>query len=295
VSAPTIANTVGGAALTNTTPPCVISTATRVECTFNFNPAFDGNNPQATITFDLTVQSPTGAPAPSLQPTLNITTKTSYTEASGSPEPEFYSLTGSTNLTVPDPTVVATYLPAPGTVTTGTTQGVLSCTSASDPNRWINVLKVPTAAGSVSVNLNPFSGAPLSANYFSTLAIPGQVFGDGIRWYSQDAASKLLVITQKRHKCTIGSGQGTAKDALIGLATKTYYKPDHVTYWPYTQPPIQKNPPTGTEPVFQRVPLCLVSGGPYLGEPCLFYEYIDAGRNLIRVFYANENGKYATD
>jgi hypothetical protein len=286
-----------GPVLSNTSPGCTRSSDTKFSCQFVFSTPF--NTDGQTISFDVIVKTPTSVTNPN-DPQLQIKTLASWKEPNGEIETDpTGSLLTSTNLTAPDPFVAETVLVAPGTVTTGTTVGVLSCTSASDPNRWINILKVPTAAGSVSVNLNPFTGAPSSANYFSTLAIPGQKFGEGIPWYSRDAASKLLVITQKRHKCTIGSGQGTVKDALIGLATKTYYKPDHVVYWRNTTPPnsILKNPPPGygLDPVFLPVPLCLVSGGPYLGEPCILYEYIDAGRNLIRVFYANENGKYATD
>jgi hypothetical protein len=318
VGDPVVANA-GTPSLPSPIPACQILTTGpwKLQCTFNFNPLFDnalntpptnvlnktcGNTPLgtdeilcATISFDVTVKSPTG----SSTGTLDLITETRYSDAIGNPESEYYALTttGLTQLTVPDPTVVATYLPAPGTVTTGTTQGVLSCDLGReiDPNRWINIVKVPAEA-QVGVNLKPFTDAtlPSGTTLFSTLAIPGQVFGDGIPWYSQLAASKLLVITQKRHKCTIGSGNGTFKDTLIGLATKTYYKPDHVVYWPHTN--ILKNPPPGmgADPVFLPVPLCLVSGGPYLGEPCILYEYIDAGRNLIRVFYANENGRYGT-
>lgn len=282
-SAAAIANA-GSAVLQNPTTACAVSTTDpkHIDCTFNFSPPFDNpadNSAQATITFDVTVQSPTADSAG----TLNLKTETRYTEAGGQPEPEYYALTttGLTQLTVPDPTVVATYLPTAGTVTTGTTQGAPTCTSSSDPNRWINTVKVPAEA-QVGVNLNRIAGEPYppATQYFSTLAIPGQVFGEGIHWYDRGAASSLLVITQIRHKCTIGSGNGTLKDALIGLKDRVYYKPDH---------PTPHNPNQEYKPVY----FCLVSGGPKLGEPCLLYEYFDKGRNLVRVLYANENGKYA--
>jgi hypothetical protein len=294
-------------------PPagCVLSGSTTINCTFSpgLSSAGIGGSPSASLPkiFTVVVQVPTAGGR------IKFVSETRWFELVGHGDcgvaPSFplpvvpigsacYETEGAktiyTTLNPADPQVVDTYLPAPGTVTTGETQGVLTCNDRNtDPNRWINIVKVPAEA-QVGVNLKPFTDTtpPAGTMLFSTLAIPGQVFGDGIRWWFHDAASKLLVITQKRHRCTIGSGQGTLKDGLIGLAQRPYYKPDHPVFWPGTT--IPKNPPQGqTEPVFQHVPFCLVSGGPYLGDPCLLLEYYDSGRNLIRVFFANENGKYA--
>ena len=291
-SAATIANA-GGAVLTNPATACVIST-THIECTFNFNPAFDNpllNSAQATIAFDVTVQSPTGTPAVESQPNLNLSSITSWTGAglSPAPEPEYYSLTSTTNLTVPDPNVVATYVPTAGTVKTGTNQGAATCAQP-----WVTIVKVPEAA-QVGIDLNPFADPSLPANtqFFSTIGIPDlnnpllppKLFGVGTHWYDHGAASRLVVNTLRRDVCTVPGSDPIKKAAHI-LQEKIYYEPE------------------GGQ--FQRVLLCIVTSGPTPGNPCIAYAQVYTRFNLPRnvtnpndylgdhewVIFANENGKY---
>lgn len=280
----TVANNVGGA-LNMVATACVIAT-THLECTFNFSsPGFDGNAPQATITFDVTVQSPTASAAGS----LNLVSKTTYTEPNGHPEPEYFSLTSTSNLTVPDPSVVATYVPTAGTVKTGTNQGAATCTQP-----WVTIVKVPEAA-QVGIDLNPFPDAPPNTQFFSTIGIPDltdplgapKLFGVGTHWYDSGAASRLVVNTLRRDVCTV-PGSDAIKRAAHILQEKIYYKPDGV----------------GTQ--FQQVLLCIVTSGPTPGNPCIAFAQVYTRFNLPRnvanpsdylgdhewVIFANENGKY---
>jgi hypothetical protein len=281
-TAATVANNVGGA-LNNGAPACVITT-THLECTFNFNaPGFDGK--AATITFDVTVQSPTASAAGS----LDLKTTTSYTEAGDQPEPESFSLTSTSNLTVPDPLVVATYVPTAGTVKTGTNQGAATCAQP-----WVTIVKVPEAA-QVGIDLNPFTDPSLPPNtqFFSTIGIPDltdpsgapKLFGVGTHWYDRDAASKLVVNTLRRDVCTV-PGSDPIKRAAHILQEKIYYKPE------------------GGQ--FQQVLLCIVTSGPMPGRPCIVFAQVYTRFNLPNVpnkddylgdhewvIFANENGKYA--
>lgn len=310
-SAPIVANSGNAAILV---PPngnsCVISGAAlnHIECTFDFDPSKQGfDYPptgtissllQPTITFELTVQSPTGTTLG----TLKVNSITRYSESGGSSEPESYGVSTLTNLTVPDPTVVDTYVPTAGTVTTGAQSGAATCVEG---NKWVTIVKVPEAA-SVSVNLNPDGTLPTGTTFFSKVGIPNQLFGVGTKWYDHDAVNKLLVVKLRRDKCTIGSGNATAKDALLILKEKIYYRPDHVVYWPGTS--ILKNPPPGLgpDPVYLPLNLCLVTGGPYPGEPCIVFAQVYTKFNLPNVpnadslyrgdfewvIFANENGRY---
>ncbi len=328
-SLPIVANS-GNAAILSPGVACVIgppagppAPATHIECKFNFDSSkqpFDypaspypqpfasiAGLPQPTITFDLTVQSPTGAPASMVYPsTLNLASTTTVVEVGESPEPEYYSLTTTLTLTVPDPTVVETYVPvAGGTVTTGSQGGAATCLGGalgSDPNKWVTIVKVPEPA-QVGVNLNRSlvddTDVPLNTIFFSRIQIPNltnpsgdpQLFGVGTRWYDPDAKTKLVVNTLRRDKCTIGSGLGTLKDALLILKEKIYYKPDK----PYDAAP--ENPP-----VYKQVLLCLVTSGPYPGQPCILYARVYSKFVTSNSAYwgdhewvilSNENGKIA--
>ena len=292
-TAATVANNVGGA-LNNAATACGITT-THLECMFNFNsPGFDGDVPQAaTITFDVTVQSPTASAAGS----LDLITTTSYTEAGfTAPEPESFSLTSTSNLTVPDPLVVATYVPAAGTVKTGNTGGAATCVggpTGNDPNKWVTIVKVPEAA-QVGIDLNPFTdpSLPPGSQFFSTIGIPDltdplgapKLFGVGTHWYDPGAASRLVVNTLRRDVCTVPGSDPIQKAAHI-LQEKIYYKPE------------------GGQ--FQRVHLCIITSGPTPGSPCIAFAQVYTRFNLPNVpnkndylgdhewvIFANENGKY---
>jgi hypothetical protein len=272
----------GSAVLLNPTTACEISSITHIECTFNFNPPFDQPPPPnnlitpATITFDVIVQSPQGPNAG----TLNFNSKTTWSEPNRPPESESFSLTTTTSLLAPDPQRVETFLPAPGTVTTGTAGGAATCTQP-----WVTIAKVPAAA-SVGVSLIPddvFTPAP---DRFTKLAIPGQQFGVGTHWYDPDAASKLLVITLRRDNCTI-DGRGPLTDALRILKEPVYYQSDAS--------------PANPNPQYNQLYLCAVTSGPFPGQPCIASLKVYTRWNSPSseywgdhqwVIYANENGKY---
>jgi hypothetical protein len=299
-SAPTLGGPTGASLTSSVCTPSLSNT--RINCTFVFNPTQPFSLENQTINFDVLVQSPTqGATLSS--PTLNVITLTSWKEPGSEGEIESDptgALTTTTALTTPDPTVAETVLTAPGTVTTGTTQGAATC---SQP--WVTSVKVPAAA-QVGVNLNRVPVIdddllPLNAIFFSRIQIPDaagapQLFGVGTHWYDPDAKSKLVVNTLRRDKCTIGSGMGTVKDALLILQEKIYYKPDI----PY--PPRVPEVP----PVYKPLHLCLVTSGPYPGEPCIVYAQVYTKFNLPNVpnkldflgdhewvIFSNENGKIA--
>jgi hypothetical protein len=293
-AAPAAIANAGSAVLTNAASACVIS-ATHLDCSFDFSPAFDGNSPQATISFDLTVQAPSGAANGA--PQLLLASTTRWTEVGGSAGDERYVLASTTNLTTPDPTVVDTFVPvAGGKVTTGTSLGAATC---SEP--WVTIVKVPAPA-QVGVNLNIGSDlVPPGTLFFSKIGIPDpstglpQLFGVGIHWYDPGAASQLVVNTLRRDKCTIGSGNGTLSDAGLILKEKIYYKPDQ---------PTAHNPLPEYRPVY----LCLVTSGPYVGEPCIAFAQVYTKYNLPKnvtnpneylgdhewVIFSNENGKLTT-
>ncbi len=131
---------------------------------------------------------------------------------------------------------------------------------------------------------------------FSKIDIPGGLYGWGpteaerIRWYEQDAKSKLLVITLRKDVGTV-VGSDPVKKALQILKEKIYYKPD----------PTLANP----SPFFQQVLLCLVTAGPTPGNPCIAYAQVYTRFNAPNVtnrteyfgdhewvIFANENGKF---
>jgi hypothetical protein len=295
-ASPAVIANAGSAVLTNAASACVIS-STHIECGFNFSPAFDGNLPQATISFDLTVQSPTGTANGA--PQLLLASTTSWTEVDAPPVNERYVLLSASNLTTPDPKVVDTYVPvAGGKVTTGTNQGAATC---SEP--WVTIVKVPAPA-QVGVNLNiGDETVPPGTLFFARISIPDlldplgnpQLFGVGTHWYDPGAASQLVVNTLRRDKCTIGSGTGSLSDAGLILKEKIYYKPDQ----PTTHNPI---------PEYRQVYLCLVTSGPYVGEPCIAFAQVYTKYNLPKnvtnpseylgdhewVIFSNENGKVVT-
>ena len=286
---------------------CVISgpTFTHVECTFNFDPLLQPFDyppsgdisllPKPRIRFELTVQSPTGTGAGA----LNVNSTTSYSEPSQLPESEYFATSTLTNLTVPNPTVVETFVPvAGGTVTTGAAQGAATCV---DGNKFVTIVKVPQPA-QVGVNLNIDDAVPPNTLFFSRILIPDlttagvpQLFGPGTRWYDPDAKNKLVVNTLRRDMCTIGSGTGSLKDGLLILKEKIFYKPDI----PYPDAP-------ELTPVYKQLLLCLVTSGPYPGQPCIVYAQVYTRFNLPNVpnkmdylgdhewvIFSNENGRIA--
>jgi hypothetical protein len=207
-----------------------------------------------------------------------------------------------TALTTPDPTVVETYVPvAGGTVITGANQGAATCVAG---NKFVTIVKVPQPA-QVGVNLNRVpivdDDVPTNTLFFSKIQIPDllnnpQLFGEGTRWYDHDAKTKLVVNTLRRDKCTIGSGNGTLKDALLILKEKIYYKPD-IPYYPAAPE---------FPPVYKPLLLCFVTSGPYPGQPCIVYGKVYTKFNLPNVpnkldylgdhewvIFSNENGRIA--
>jgi hypothetical protein len=274
--------------------------ATHIECTFDFTPG-GFNKDGATIRFDVTVQSPDVGTNTS-GGTLNFNSTTSWLEPDeGNPREYGAPLQTQTALAVPDPKVVATYLPAPGTVTTGTTGGAATCVgglTGNDPNKWVTIVKVPAAA-QVGVNLNRDAIAgqvPQNAQFFSTISIPDltntsgtpppQLFGVNppVHWYDPGAANKLVVNTLRRDVCTVAGSTPLQKAAQI-LKEKIYYKPDGGT--------------------FQPVLLCAVTSGPTPNNPCIVFAQVYTQWTLPNVpnkkdylgdhewvIFANENGSY---
>lgn len=262
--------------------------AASVTCTFGFSPAF--STAGATITFDVTVQSP-NVGTNTTGGTLNFTSTTSWLEPEGNWEGSPQRITAATALAVPDPKVVETFLPAAGTVKTGTTGGAATCVggpAGNDPNKWVTIVKVPASAD-VGVDLNrPVTETivPGAFGNYSRIAIPGQLFAVGTHWYDPDAASKLLVITLRRDNCTI-DGRGPLTDALRILTEKVYYKPDAT--------------PANPAPQYTQLYLCFVTSGPTPGQPCIASLKVYTRFNSPSsdywgdhewVIYANENGKY---
>lgn len=271
------------------TGSCLISPDTQIECTFNFAAPFF-NAKAATIAFGVTVQSPTAGALQANGATLNFNSTTSWTEANG--QPDSFVLATTTLLAAPDPKVVETFLPAAGTVKTGTTGGAATCVggpAGNDPNKWVTIVKVPASA-EVGVDLNRPVTEPIVAGAFgnySRIAIPGQQFAVGTHWYDPDAASKLLVITLRRDNCTV-DGRGPLADALRILTEKVYYKPDLPT-------------PANPTAQYTQLYLCFVTSGPTPGQPCIASLKVYTRHNSPTsdywgdhewVIYANENGKY---
>lgn len=294
---------------------CVLASRTTVNCTFSPGLNSAGTAPAPKI-FTLVVKAPTAGGR------INFTSETRWFEAVGhdncGPAPAFplpipegsqcYETEGVkatyTTLNPANPTVVDTYVPvAGGTVTTGDKQGAATCV---DGNKWVTIVRVPAPAlVGVNSNKKPIedNDVPGTVTLFSKIDIPNladlqgppQLFGEGTRWYDRDAASKLVVNILRRDKCTIGSGNGTLNDAALILREKIYHKPDV---------PTLRNP--DNPPVYKPLYLCLVSGGPYPGEPCIVYAQVYTRFNLPRnvtnpwdylgdhewVIFANENGKY---
>ena len=125
---------------------------------------------------------------------------------------------------------------------------------------------------------------------YSQVSIPGQQYAVGTHWYDPGAESKLLVITLRRDKCTIGDGDGDFDDALKILKEKIFYKSD-------------SHPELG----YQQVLSCFVTSGPTPGNPCIARRKVYTKFNLPPVsdpnrlqylgdhewvLFANENGKY---
>jgi hypothetical protein len=307
---------------------CVLAGPTTINCTFTpglTSAGFPSGSPPASPpkVFTVIVKTPLAGGR------IKVTSETRWFEVGFphycyGPAPTFplpavsppcYETEGEistyTTLTVPDPTVVETYVPvAGGTVTTGSQGGAATCAGGalgSDPNKWVTIVRVPEPA-QVGVNLNRVpvvdDDVPPNTIFFSRIQIPDlvdllgapQLFGVGTRWYDHDAKSKLVVNTLRRDKCTIGSGLGTLKDALLILKEKIYYKPD-IAY----PPRVPENPP-----VYKRLHLCLVTSGPYPGEPCIVYAKVYSKFNLPNapnkldylgdhewLIFSNENGKIA--
>ena len=261
---------------------CVISADTHVVCTFNFSaPYFKAKG--ATIAFDITIQSPTAGPTQTAAGALNFKSTTSWSQPGCPPESETFTLLTTTSLGIPDPKVVQTFLPAPGAVTTGTAGGAATCAQP-----WVTIVKVPASA-SVAVDLNRDDPQfPGTFGNFSKVAIPGQQYAVGTHWYDPGAESKLLVITLRRDKCTIGDHDGDLDDALQILKEKIFYRSDDgLTY--------------------NQVLSCFVTSGPTPGNPCIARRQVYLPFNLPPasdpnrlqylgdhewVIYANENGRY---
>ena len=104
-----------------------------------------------------------------------------------------------------------------------------------------------------------------------------------------------MVNTLRRDKCTIGSGTGSLKDGLLILKEKIFYKPD-IPYAAALEP----------TPVYKQLLLCLVTSGPYPGQPCIVYAQVYTRFNLPNVpnkmdylgdhewvIFSNENGRIA--
>lgn len=266
-------------------PYCNASTAagtSTLTCTF------DGNNGTTGLTtgdpaktFTVLVRTPTAGEK------IKLTYRALWREPleSGPCEKEADKVTSTV---LSDPTeAVNTVLFAPGTVKTGTTGG-----AATGLQPWVTIVKVPAAA-QVGVDLkNPESDSCPGCSKFSKIGIPGGLYGWGateaerIRWYEQDAKTKLLVITLRKDVSTV-VGSDPVKKALQILKEKIYYKPD------------------GDGAQFQQVHLCLVTAGPTPGNPCIAYAQVYTKFNAPNVsnrteyfgdhewvIFANENGKY---
>ena len=301
---------------------CVLASSTTVNCTFTPGLSSPFSSPYATAAsppkvFTLLVKTPSAGGR------IKFSSETRWFESvsnhvcgsapvtpfpfASSPllEPCYESESEKftfTPLTLPDPTVVDTFVPvAGGTVTTGATQGAATCV---DGNKFVTIVKVPEPA-QVGVNLNRVvvvdDDVPLNTLFFSRIQIPSatsstpQLFGKDTRWYDPDAKNKLVVNTLRRDKCTIGSGTGSLKDGLLILKEKIFYKPDI----PYPDAP-------ELTPVYKQLLLCLVTSGPYPGQPCIVYAQVYTRFNLPNVpnkmdylgdhewvIFSNENGRIA--
>jgi len=264
---------------------CSALPATSITCTLNFASGFTGAG--STISFDVTVQSPDVGTNSSVG-TLTFASTTSWSdpENDGESSPPLQT---PTTLIVPNPKVVDTYLPAPGTVKTGTTGGAATCDQP-----WVTIVKVPAAA-QVGVDLRSFTDPtlPPGTQFFSTIGIPNladpllapKLFGVGTHWYDPGAASILVVNTLRRDVCTVPGSNPIQKAAHI-LKEKIYYQPE------------------GGQ--FQQVLLCIVTSGPTPGNPCIAFAQVYTQWTLPRnvtspsdylgdhewVIFANENGKY---
>lgn len=262
-------------------PACLLTAANAISCTFhNVVSTVSPNPAPSPTTFSFVVKTPT------VGQKIRLTSQTLWKEPAESPglcESEA-ELTTRTALTDPatNPGLVETFLPAPGTVTTGTIGG-----AATPAQPWVTIVKVPVAA-QVGVDLTDATEQcpPGNCDFFSKIAIPGQHFGLGTHWYDPDAKSKLLVITLRKEVTTVDGPADPVKRALQILKEKIFYKPD------------------GGQ--FQQVLLCLVTSGPTPGNPCIAYAQVYTKFNLPNVvnksdylgdhewvIFANENGKYA--
>ncbi len=126
----------------------------------------------SSISFDLTVK------APSAGATVKITSQTSWKEPYEWGNPREYEplRTASLSLSAPDPTKVKSFLPAGGTVFTGTSGCVAEngC-PATGADTWTTTVKVPSSAtAEVAEVVSPVTCAPdLLTCSTSTLSIPG--------------------------------------------------------------------------------------------------------------------------
>ena len=151
---------------------------------------------------------------------------------------------------------------------------------------FVTFVRVPK---STTVNVNQIMPALTTDNAFSNLKIPG-LFGT-----PTSPSADLLVITFRRHKSVIGSGNGSLGDALLILHERIFY---------------QGATTTGTlDTDFRQVYPCLITGGPVAatgstpGRPCI------ASRKVYNIFnspnpkaqwlgthewiiHANDNGGY---